>query len=114
MLSHFSHVQFFETVARQAPLSMGFSRQEYWSGLPFPSLGNLPYPRIKPKFPASPASQVYSLPLSHHGSPMECYSVIKKNEIFSSAITWMDLEGIMLSEINQTERQILYVLTSGI
>ena len=35
------------TVAHQAPLSMGFSRQEYWSGLPFPSPGNLPNPGIK-------------------------------------------------------------------
>ena len=44
-------VQLFEapwTVAYQAPLSMGFSRQEYWSGLPFPSPGNLPDPGIKP------------------------------------------------------------------
>ena len=39
-------------VARQAPLSMGFSRQEYWSGLPFPSPGDLPDPGIKPRFPA--------------------------------------------------------------
>ena len=38
-------------VACQAPLSMGFSRQEYWSGLPFPSPGDLPYPGIKPAFP---------------------------------------------------------------
>ena len=37
------------TVARQAPLSMGFSRQEHWSGLPFPSPGNLPNPRIEPR-----------------------------------------------------------------
>ena len=36
----------------QAPLSMGFSRQEYWSGLPFPSPGNLPNPGIKPRSPA--------------------------------------------------------------
>ena len=36
----------------QAPLSMGFSRQEYWSGLPFPSPGNLPDPGIKPRSPA--------------------------------------------------------------
>ena len=35
------------TVARQAPLSMGFSRQEYWSGLPFPSPGDLPNPGIE-------------------------------------------------------------------
>ena len=40
------------TVARQAPLSMGFSRQEYWSGLPFPSPGDLPDPGIKPTSPA--------------------------------------------------------------
>ena len=40
------------TEACQAPLSMGFSRQEYWSGLPFPSPGDLPDPGIKPKSPA--------------------------------------------------------------
>ena len=42
------------TVARQASLSMGFSRQEYWSKLPFPSPGDLPYPGIKPMSPESP------------------------------------------------------------
>ena len=40
------------TVAHQAPLSMGFSKQEYWSGLPFPSLGDLPGPGIEPVSPA--------------------------------------------------------------
>ena len=40
------------TVACQASLSMEFSRQEYWSGLPFPSLGDLPDPEIKPMSPA--------------------------------------------------------------
>ena len=40
------------TVAYQAPLSMGFSKQEYWSGLPFPSLGDLPGPGIEPMSPA--------------------------------------------------------------
>ena len=40
------------TVAHQAPLSMGFSRQEYWSGLPFPSPRDLPNPEIKPRSPA--------------------------------------------------------------
>jgi len=54
------------TIALQAPLAMGFPRQEYWSGLPFPSLGDLPDPGIKP---TSPALQVDSLPLSHQGSP---------------------------------------------
>ena len=43
------------TVTRQAPLSMGFLRQEYWSGLLFPSPGDLPYPEIEPPSPASPA-----------------------------------------------------------
>ena len=47
------------TVAHQAPLSMGFSRQEYWSGLPFPSPGDLTNPGIKQR---SPALQVDSLP----------------------------------------------------
>ena len=40
------------TVDCQAPLSMGFSRQEYWSGLPLPSPGDLPNPRIEPRSPA--------------------------------------------------------------
>ena len=52
------------TVASPAPLSMGFSRQEYWSGLPFPSQGNLPVPRTEPM---TPALQTDSLPLSHLG-----------------------------------------------
>ena len=43
------------TIACQAPLSMEFSRQEYWSMLPFPTPGNLPNPRIKPISLASPA-----------------------------------------------------------
>ena len=51
MLSGFSHVRLFATpwtVARQAPLSMGFSRQEYWSGLPCPPPGDLPDLGIEP------------------------------------------------------------------
>ena len=44
-----------QTVAHQDSPSMEISRQEYWSGLPFPSPGDLPNPRIKPKFPVSPA-----------------------------------------------------------
>ena len=54
------------TVARQAPLSMEFSRQEYWSGLPCPSPVTLPNPGIEPR---SPALQTDSLPLSRQGSP---------------------------------------------
>ena len=57
-----SRVQLFVnqwTVARQAPLSMRFSRQEYWSGLPFPPPGDLPEPDSEP---VSPALQADSLP----------------------------------------------------
>ena len=56
------------TVAYQAPGSMGFSRQEYWSGLPFPSLGDLPNPGIEPR---SPALQKDAFHLSHQGSIMD-------------------------------------------
>ena len=54
------------TVARQTLLSMGFPRQEYWSGLPFPSPEDLPDPWIKPASPASAYNG--SLPLNHLGS----------------------------------------------
>ena len=57
MLSLFSHVQLFATpwtLACQAPLSLGFSRQEYWSGLPFPTPGDLPDPGIELKTFKSP------------------------------------------------------------
>ena len=60
-----SHVQLFVnpwTVAHQAPLSIGFSRQEYWSGLPCPSPGDLPNPGIKPRSPALQADALTSEP----------------------------------------------------
>ena len=55
------------TVAHQAPPSMGFSRQEYWSGLPFPSPWDLPDPGIEPW---SPALQAYALLSEPLGKPM--------------------------------------------
>ena len=48
------------TVAHQVPLSVGFSRQEYWSGLPFPSPGDLPHPGIEPRSPALQADSFSS------------------------------------------------------
>ena len=57
------------TAAHQAPLSMGFSRREYWSGLPRPLTGDLPNPGVEPKSPASPALQTDSLSLRHWRSP---------------------------------------------
>ena len=50
------------TVAHQAPPSMGFSRQEYWSGLPFPSPGDLPDPGIGPRSPTLQADALTSAP----------------------------------------------------
>ena len=55
------------TVARQAPLSMGFSRQEDWSGLPCPPAGDLPDPGTEPR---SPALQADSLPTEPPGKPL--------------------------------------------
>ena len=52
-----------------APLSMGFSRQEYWSGLPCPPPGNLPDPGLEPKSPASPVFQADSLSTEPPGKP---------------------------------------------
>ena len=61
-------------VGCQAPLSMEFSRQEYWSGLPFSTPGDLPDPGIEP---ISPALQADSLLLSHRGSPKKAIRVLK-------------------------------------
>ena len=66
-IQSFSHVRLFATswtIACQAPLSMGFFRQEYRSGLSFPPPGDLPDPGIKPASLMSPALQVDSIPLS--------------------------------------------------
>ena len=57
----------------QSPLSMGFSRQEYWSGLPCPSPGDLPDPEIKPMSPVSPTLQADSLPTAPLGSSYSMY-----------------------------------------
>ena len=73
MLNCFSHIWLFATlwtIARLAPLSMGFSRQEYWSGLPLPSPGDLPDPGIEPRSPAVEAdtltSEAPGTPFSQH------------------------------------------------
>ena len=66
-----SHVRLFVTpwtVAYEAPPSMGFSRQECWSGLPFPPPGDLPDPGIEPRSPCI-AGRRFTYRLSHQGSP---------------------------------------------
>ena len=74
MLSCFSHVQLFVTlwtVSHHAPMSLGFSRQEYWNGLPCPPPGDLPNPVIKPMSPVSPALQADSLPTEPPEKPIK-------------------------------------------
>ena len=58
-------------VALHSPPSMGFSRQEYWSGLPFPPPGDLPDPGIEPASPVAPELQADCLLLNHQGSPAD-------------------------------------------
>ena len=84
------------TEAHQAPLSMGFPRQENWNGLPFPSPGDLPDTGIEPMSPAWQADSTEppgKLTMKH-------YSAIKKNEIMLFAATRMNLEIITLTEVS--------------
>ena len=80
----FSCVQLFATpwtVTYQAPLSMGFSRQEYWSGLPFPSPGDLPDPGTEP---VSPALQADALTSEPPGKPtINCKDNIRSDQSLS-------------------------------
>ena len=74
IVKSFSHIWLFVTpwtVACQTPLSMRFSRQEYWGGLPFPTLGDLPDPGMEPR---SPALQADSLLTEPPGSPTELHT----------------------------------------
>ena len=74
MLNRYSHILLYATpwtVAHQAPLSMGLSRQENWSGLLCPLPGDLPDPGIELRSPAAPALQAISLPLSYKGRPVK-------------------------------------------
>ena len=79
--------------AHQAPLSMDFSRQEYWSGLPFTSPGNLPNPGIKP---GSLALQADSLPSEPPGKPTFCssYFFLKfKVTLIARTLSWNIFSG---------------------
>ena len=72
------------TVACQAPLPIGFPRQEYWSEFPFPSPGDLPNPGIEPVFSMSPAMQADSLLLSHQEPPKDILVATKLTRSFPS------------------------------
>ena len=72
-INRFSPVRLFKipwTVAHQAPLSLGFPRQEYWGGLPWPSPGDLPDPGIEPGSPALQADSLPSEPPAVRVSPI--------------------------------------------
>ena len=97
------------TVARQTPLSMGFSRQEYWSGLPFPSPGDLPDSGIEPR---SPASQADSLPIELGGKPFlhlyfTMFHFYNQHEIFCEIKNFSKLTSKLHAE---EENYILYCL----
>ena len=84
----FSCVRLFEapwTIAHWAPLSMEFSQQEYWSGLPSPSRGDLPDLPIKPAFPTSPALPVGSFPLVPLGKPADIYCAVLSHSVVSDS-----------------------------
>ena len=84
------------TVAYQGPLSMGFSRQEHWNGLPFPSPGDLPEPGIEPGSVRHCRQTLYHL--SHQG---------RLNGILFTHC-YMNFENIILSKIIQTQKAIYY------
>ena len=93
-----------QTLARQAPLSMGFSRQEYWSGLPFPSPGDLPSPKIEPPSLVSPTLAVDSLPLGHLGGPS---SSTKVRILCSAVLACMLFVSGFLAQNIEIKQQLL-------
>ena len=89
------------TVAHQAPLSMGFSRQEYWRCLPFPSPGDLPDPGIEPRSPALQADILTSEP---PGKPQcvlncaVCIIVLKCNMYFNPHLVGIGIHEAMATK----------------
>ena len=71
------------TAARQAPLSMGFPRQEHWSGLPFPSPGDLPNPGTEPRSPTLQVESLLSEPPGKPYTPMQNKKLKKKKRLIS-------------------------------
>ena len=101
-----SHVQLFVTpwtVAYYTSPSMGFSMQEYWSGLPFPSPEDLPNPGIKLRSSGSPAlAGRFFLPLSHQGTPMASIMSFKLpyTDIFWTLPTLLILLTLSLNNVH--------------
>ena len=94
VLSHFSHVWIskiqWTIVAHQTPLSMGFSWQEYWNGLPCPPPGDLPHPGIEPLHPCLLHWQTGSSPLAPPGKPLHINPCIARADRFKREVTgWL-------------------------
>ena len=111
-----SHVRLFVTpwtVAHQAPPSMGFSRQGYWSGVPFPTSGDLPDPGTEPVSLVSPA---LAGGFCHHcvtweyAHIIEYYLTTKRKRNLTYAITGMNLENIMLNERSESQETTYYII----
>ena len=97
------------TVAHQAPLSMGFSRQEYWSGLPCPPPGDLPIPGIEPGFPAlqedSLLSELTGKPPKERTS-CHIWGAINNSRAPSSCVTGATRKVTMAMTIRNERQQI--------
>ena len=92
------------TVAHQAPPSMGFSRQEYWSGLPFPSPGDFPNPGIEPRSPALQADALTS-------EPPEFSFTGTTPQIGAKVIRSIQFLQIITSSPSPTESKILFLIS---
>ena len=113
-----------QTIAHQAPLSMGFFRQEYWSGLPFPFPGELPDPGIKPGSPVIWADALQSEP---PGKPLYALSIIIKisyahktqdlkifgfiNWLFNKYCAWVETSWVTLIFIKLDSIGCMYFLS---
>ena len=86
------------TIGYQAPLSMGFSRQEYWSGLPFPSPGDLPDPGIEPRSPAFQADALTSEPPGKH-QRIDAFKLVLGNTL-ESPLDSKEIKQSILREIS--------------
>ena len=109
VLSHLIHVQLFVilwTIAHQAPLSMGFSRQEYQSGLPCPPPGDRPNPVIKPVSPVAPAS---SRGFNALTTPLKGHWTIIIFPIIQFSLHNFSLNGHFYSLTVQWEARTMYV-----
>ena len=119
------------TVAHQAPLSMGFSRQEYWSGLPFLPPGDLPHPGIKPASPALADGFFTTEPPRKHEVPITCMSFglhpwepwgwvaqcgsfpMKSAFIWSPLVQGSDHEGLCGTQFLSFLPALVFLLDSG-